>query len=107
MIQAVRGWVSQSPSCLIGRQTRNGPIASRAIGRGRPVNSGKNGLPSKSNGGAAIVNRRGLTICTCKRRVAQLSSGEEIEMNKVNNPPRKLGRRQQSNSLGARLRNLN
>src|SRR3977135_3982370 len=58
MIQEVRGWVSQSPSCLNGRQLRNGPNALRAIGRGRPVSNGRNGLPSKSNGGATIMNSR-------------------------------------------------
>src|ERR1700756_20968 len=57
-IQVTFGWVNQRPNLLHTFHTRNGRIASRTIGRGSPVNSGKNGFASNKSGGAIIISRR-------------------------------------------------
>jgi hypothetical protein len=105
-IQATLGLVSQRPNRLHGFHNRNGRIASRTNGRGRPVNSGKNGLPSNKRGGATIISRRCWIMCTCSRRFENVSRGESSARKTVATPPRNDARRQPSNRWGTFLRSF-
>src|SRR6516225_2088459 len=75
-IQVTFGWVNQRPNRLHAFHRRNGRITSRTIGRGSPVNSGKNGFASNKNGGAIIISRRCWIMCAWSRRFENVSRGE-------------------------------